>query len=357
MNLRFQGNVISHWPRPLQPIGAVLGHIPLSRALWSLFALIFASVTRILWQGTETIRRLRISMTPDARIQRYKELLDADLASNTRENLISVTLPSRKLGNRDCRIEKHLSSFREMTVHPERFEILVKVDDDDDLAFYNRVQKKFADLNLRFFVTPRGVGYGKLTDFLIFLLDRVSPTSKAWLCTWDDHIFMRSGWDLDVYDLIDHSQLFIAGSHPSSSVGTLMTIPAYPEPVQAYECEVCPIISLGFLELLRNASDGLEGWTRLGDLYVPDGFFPSLIQLFREKWGINIYHEIPQYLYQATRAVSWTKNFKRMALYYDAYTKFLGPSAMEVRARVAETMYREAGLDAWPAPEGIPVES
>ena len=68
MNLKFQGDVIPHWPRPLQPIGAVLGHIPLSRALWRLFALIFASVTRILWQGTETIRRLRIPLTTDARI-------------------------------------------------------------------------------------------------------------------------------------------------------------------------------------------------------------------------------------------------------------------------------------------------
>ena len=349
MSRNSHGNVISHWPRSLQSLGVILGYIPLSRAVWRFFKpLAFAQA--MLWRSADTARRLKLCLTSEDRIQRYRELLEAGHRSDAEGTLISVTVPSRKLGNRECDLKNHLNSFTQMTEHPERFEILVKVDEDDDLSFYYGVKRKFPGLNLRFFVTPRGAGYANLTTYLLFLLDHAAPTSKAWLCTWDDHIYFRKGWDLAVHDLIAQEKLFIVGSAPSDLVGTLRTIPAYPTPVQAYECEPNPIISFSFLEILRSASDGMEGWTPLGDLYIPDGFFPALINLFREKWGVNLYQEIPEWLSHGPRLVSWTKNPKRMAMYYDAFTKFFEPAAMAVRASVAETMYREAGPGYWPEP-------
>ena len=336
-------DVVSNWPKPLQPIGVILGYVPFARKYWRRYKPKII-VGNLLWRADDTWRRLRVSFTPGTRMQGVRELLEAATLPNTQETLISITLPSRKLGNRDNRIEMHLKSFTQMTEHPDRSEILVKVDEDDDLAFFYGIKRKFSGLKLRFFVTPRGAGYSDLSIYQSFLVDRASPTSQAWVCSWDDLIFSRKGWDLDVYDLIDQGTAFIAAATPFSTYISLMLLPAKPTPVPAYRGNSWPIISFSFLESLRSAADGLEGWTRLGDLYGVDGFFPAITCLFHEKYGINLYREIEEYLYQHPRAFDWTTSAKRLTMYYDAFTKFFEPTSMEIRSRVADTMYQEGHL-------------
>lgn len=298
----------------------------------------------VIWFIDRTTRKMKLSLTSaDRKLQLTRLLAEAN-PKIAEPALVTITIPSRKVGNRDTRLGVLLDSFVKMTDHPERFEILIKIDSDDDLAFFYRIKKRYSNLNLRFFAGPRERGYANLTLFHSQLVDQASPASKVWLCTWDDYFFTRKGWDLDVYDLIDRVPFFIAGHTPFETVISLMPLPTKPEPVYAYQCETNPLISFNLIRALRTASEGLEGWSPLGDLYTVDGFFGAVVHLFQEVCGIKVYHEIGDYMASGPRLITWTTNPERVALYYHAHNRFFEQSQVDIRSRVVEQMFQELSL-------------
>jgi hypothetical protein len=233
-----------------------------------------------------------------------------------------------------------LDSFVRHTRHPEKCEVLVKVDQDDDLEYFKRLHSSFPTLNLRFFPTPRGNPFS-LHRYHSFLIDHASPTSKAWFTGSDDGVFVREGWDLDVYALIDREPVFVAGSKPlSSQIGLIGPIITNPKPVYGYGAEAFPVVAFNLLRALDDASKDLEGWTTLGDAPWVDAYIAGLVHLLIEKHGVNIYHQIDRYCAQAPRKVSWTRNPKKVAVFVETMDKFFSSSAVAARTQVVDRLCR-----------------
>lgn len=341
-------DIISHWPRPLQPIGALLGYLPFSRALWRNLrpSQILGAA---LWKADESLRSLKLSLTSTPQRERLKQILETDSRPEIGECLVSITIPSRKLGHRDNHLKTVLNSFVRMTGHPNRCEILVKVDEDDDLAFFNGIKKRYPNVNLRFFVTPGRGGYAGFTHYYSYLVSQASPTSKSWLPGCDDVVFVREGWDLDVYDLIDREPVFVAGAVPfTSEIGIIGPIITKPKPVYGYGTEGAPIVSFTLLKALREASEDLDGWTPLGDIPNVDAFIASVLHILYQEHGINIYRQLDRYCVQLARKVSWTKSPDRVALFVETFDKFFSPTSIATRTQVVERMYQD-GLFGAPA--------
>ena len=286
-------------------------------------------------------RVIKVRLTSAKRKRILIELLGIKNDPLQESASVTITVPSRKLGNRDSQLTAQLSSFVTMTDHPERFEILIKIDDDDDLSYFNKLKKEYHEIDLRFVVSPRGLGYAHMTHFHSLALEQASDTSKAWLCTWDDWSFIRKGWDQDVYRLIDTVPFFIAGQQPFETVISLMELPTQPEPVYGYDCEINPIISFNIIRALKAAAEGLDNWLPLGDLYTVDGFFGSVVDLFYRRCGFKVYQQIDNYMFALPRVITWTNNPERINLYYREHKRFFEESVVEVRARVVETIYEK----------------
>jgi hypothetical protein len=294
-----------------------------------------------LWRADETRRSFKLSLTSAPRKQRLKQILEADTCPAGGECLVSITIPSRKLGNRNNHLRTALDSFVRMTRHPQRCEILLKVDEDDDLAFFKGIKCQYPKINLRFFVTTGGRGYADLHQYYTFLLDQASPKSRAWLPFSDDSIFIREGWDLDAYDLIDRESVFVAGAQPfTSEVGLIGPIITKPKPVYCYGCEGLPIVSFTLLKSLRDSAKQVPGWTRLGDIPSVDSLLAGIVHILYQEHGINIYRQLDRYYVQLPRKVSWTKSPKRVASFVETFDKFFSPTSVATRTQVVERMYQ-----------------
>lgn len=333
---------LSHWPRLLRPIVWSLRHVPYVLLVWRSARGVSSILPELLWLTPWVLQRIKISLTPPSRYRKLRVELESVPVPSASECLITLLLPTRKLGNPDNRMETLLSSFEELTEHPERCEILLKVDADDDLSFYYGLKKRFSALNLRFFVTPRGRGYADVHRHFAYLADRASPTSKACVFLNDDLKITRRGWDQDAYELIQGGTVFFAGAISPDTIGTLNLVGNHPRPHYSYVSDSFPIFSMKLVESLRSASEGLEGWTSLGNLYVLDAFLTSLILLFRQKHGIDIYHQIEKWGTIQPNRIGRLKNFRRTTVgsVADELDKFLEPSSVETRTQVVERMYQ-----------------
>ena len=273
-------DVVSQWPQWMQPLGRGLAYLPGSRAVWKFITGTFWNIPGdIVWNIDQQVRVLKLSMTTSSRKERLRQYLVGHIGIvDTSRIYFTLTSVSRKMGNRDNHIKNMLTSFHERTTNVGNFEILIKIDSDDDLGFYVKVKKKFQGLNIRFFVTPRGAGYSDLHLSYSFLLDQMQSTSLAWLNVTDDVLFCRNGWDSHVFSLIDEEIPFIVGSQPADRVTKLNgPHPLDPFGRYSYESENYPILSRSVLEGLRIGVPDIKGWTLLGDRFCIDTFVSDLI--------------------------------------------------------------------------------
>jgi len=336
-------HVLSHWPEWLQPIGDALGRVPFSRFIWKHFHRLPGNS---LWSVGEFYRRKQIGFTTSSRTEHMLQYMATDRAESRPGPQITITLSSRKLGNRDNHLGTLIESFVAKTAYPDRIEFLVKADDDDHLQYFYGLKRKFSTLNLRIYVSPRGRGYYDLPHYNSFLIDRASPTSKAWLGLSDDAIFCREGWDSDLYDLIDRGGEFIAGSKPSDSqinvIGPLPIVMS--KPGYYYDAEPYPIVSWGLIESLRAATQDLEGWTELGNIPATDIFLAGIDDVLRNKHHLNVYHQIEQYCTRRYSRVGWFNNAQRAAAVSAVLEDFWDSSNVEVRSLIADRVYQRLTL-------------
>jgi hypothetical protein len=217
---------------------------------------------------------------------------------------------------------------------------LLKIDDDDDLWFYNGIKRKFKNLDMRFFVTPRGRGYADAHLHHAYLADYVASTSKAWIGLSDDAPFSRKDWDLDIYELIAGGDIFFAGSQPSDTVTQVIDADlSRPNTLFSYACEPYPIVSWGLVKKLRSASQDQEGWpVFLGDRFCFDTLWSSIILILREEHGIDIYNQLEPHCTRAPQRLSWDSNPERSAVRTEALTHFFSQAATESRRRVVANL-------------------
>jgi len=286
-----------------------------------------------------------MKFTPASRKESVRRQLTSSPVGDWPETWITLQTPSRKLGHKDNRLEAVLDSFVRMTKHPERCEILVKIDDDDDLNFFNAVKKKFTALNLRFFVTPRGRGYADAHIHHLVLADQGSASSRAWAFFSDDSFFSRSDWDLGIYELIENTPAFVTGSQPVETVMSVIDADTgMPNTIFSYACEPYPVVSRNILDGLRVASEGVPGWTAFGDRFCFDGLLSAIIHLLHEEHGIDVYHQIDQHLSRPLQRLSWSSDRKRPDVRTEAMTHFFSPDAVETRAKVVAGIVESGAL-------------
>ena len=331
--------VISYWPGWLQPIGKALGHVPFSRLIWKH---VHPLPGDCLWSVGEFYRRKQRGITSSSRTEHILQYMTTDGSDSRPGPQITITLSSRKLGNRDNHLGALLKSFVEKTDYPDRFEILIKADDNDHLQFFYGLKRKFTSLNLRIFVSPRGRGYYDLPHYNSFLIDRASPTSKAWLGLSDDATFCRKGWDSDLFDLIDRGEEFIVGSQSSDSqVRVIGPLPIkMAKPGYYYAAEPYPIVSWGLIKSLRAATQDLDGWSELGNIPAADMFLAGIDDVLRNKHQLNVYHQIEQYCARSYSRVGWFNNAQRAAAVSSVLEDFWAPSSVEVRSLIADRVYQ-----------------
>ena len=339
-------------PVPLTYLVAAVRGLPLARPLWNalgrhLWTALHPRESR--WLVDQLLRRIRLKLASQSRNQAIAQLLTESPVPELPETRITIQIPSRKLGNRDNHLEEVLNSFLQMTRHPENCEILLKVDDDDDLSYFYGIKREFAGLNLRFFLSPRGRGYGDAHIHQSILADNASPTSQAWAFISDDSPFCQKDWDLDVYELVERERAFIAGSQPADSVTTVIDADsASPNNIFSYACEPYPIVSRSLIDGLRLASESVVGWTTFGDRFCFDGLWSAIVHILREQHGFDVYHRIAAHCARYPQRFSWSGDPERSTTRTEALTHFFSPPAVETRSRVVRTMV-ENGLISAPA--------
>lgn len=331
----------------MHPIRLIVRRIPMASRTWrTLVRPVWnvANTVEMLWFTREASRRFKAAFTTDAGIRRSKtRLMQSD--SNPADPMVTIVLPSRKLGNKDNNMIPLLDSFQDMTQNPERFEVLIKVDDDDYLPFFHGVKQRFPKLNLRFFVSPRLGGYDDIPQFHCDLLEDASPSSQVYIGLSDDGRFSRKGWDQDLFELMNREGAFIMGSKPlSSEMSVIGPLPVKPQPAYYYDCEPYPAVSMNLIKSLGAATEEIEGWCALGKMPALDMFLASLVHILHDKYGVTMYHEVERYCMRVSSRISWANNAKRAAKVSQVSSFFFEPESVEIRNMIAEQLYADETL-------------
>lgn len=110
--------------------------------------------------------------------------------------LISIVLPSRKLAHNDNQLEDLITSINTNTVNKNQIEIIIRIDDNDDIDFYQHVLEQL-DPQISYKVISGNKGRG-FRDTHIFLSEAYSFSSantKVVIPCNDKVIFFIPQWD------------------------------------------------------------------------------------------------------------------------------------------------------------------
>ncbi|MBI4280375.1 MAG: hypothetical protein HY660_18130, partial [Armatimonadetes bacterium] len=175
------------------------------------------TIKDVAWELDQIRVRRRLWRTSAGQRDLLRRELMRDEPRRRAECVFTLTLGSRRIAHRDNQLERFLRSFLAMTERPERAEILVKVDDDDDLEFFLRVKRRYArDVDLRFLVGERGRGYADLHKYQAALLALRNPASRICILLSEDAEFVLPKWDtefLSRWDKLPHD-CFIGADCP-----------------------------------------------------------------------------------------------------------------------------------------------
>lgn len=254
--------------------------------------------------------RRRIALageTAEAQQRRTEELQRKEYPDQA---LVTVTFGSRYFGNPDNMIGLFLESFVECTSRPARIEILVKLDDDDDLAFFLEVKRQYRErVQLRFFPSPRGRGYEDMHLWHHQLCRHRSRTSRVNYILTDDAVFVAKGWDAKLAALLEaRGDTYFIGT--ACSLETAVTIfgpnPVTPVPVYWIRGDDYPMYGFDLLASAAKVAARYPGWTEFGDLQLVDQYAGALLRSARDQFGVNLHQEIERYAERRGGEVCWS---------------------------------------------------
>lgn len=128
-----------------------------------------------------------------------QEKLITDLSNFSCETspFISIVCASRKKGNPHCGLPYFLDSLLESTDDISKVEVVIRLDDDDDLAFYHSIQKKFGNqVRMRFVIKKTIDGFRNLFALHSSAFEHTTPTSCIIYLVTDDATFRKKNWDV-----------------------------------------------------------------------------------------------------------------------------------------------------------------
>lgn len=347
-----RGALTRHLPKWLLPVAARMRETAYGRAFTQRR---FAGVLdEARWQ----LRKLKDASRHQA-LQRQPAERRAALAAALGEGIVSTPeisafCLSRRLGNRDSNLPRMLESLLATAERPERLEILVKIDLDDDLDYYMRIKRHYADrLALRIFATERRRGPADMHIFYSELLGEVAPSAKIVLGVTDDGIFGRPNWDTELVQAPDEagSDMFMGGELPFEQVVTLeesLQARNATTPIFQYGSNNFWYVSVPLLRLIGEVARNEPGWTPFGRSLCVDTFISSIVATAWDEHALRLYIQRDRFMLR-TGIVSFMFDTDRDRIRTAGLLDLMSAEHKEVRRRIVDRIVADIPHAAEPA--------
>lgn len=272
------------------------------------FMLKYKNANNIAYAWNNSRHSIMAKLTNWILVDRFQHISTQELQPS-----FTITFGCRLVGNRDHSLKNFLESFEKCTSNIRDFEILIKIDEDDYLGYFLKIQKTHKNTNLKFHVSSRGNGYADMHLWHEMLTKNKSPSSKFHIILTDDVLFDFSAWDEDLIKRINSQTskeiLLATPSTYDDTIAVRGPNPITPIPIYWVQGTDFPVISFSLIESIRRviASRNLTGWTAYGNTFNIDSYFGDLLRLMPEDFGRNCHLEIPLY-FKRTGVTSWSND-------------------------------------------------
>ncbi len=305
---------------------------------------VIRKITDLLWKGDQWLRQTRLRRLPQFRRTDISRDLTSDSRKPIPDCLLTISFGSRQLGNRDNRLDKFCQSFLAMTAKPRQIEIIIKLDVDDDLLFYELIKIRYKDkIHFRFYVSERGRGYADMHIWHDTAFHMRSPSSLALFILTEDAVFIHKHWDAALLAIIRQQKhnYFIGAPYPVEEAITVIgPNPAQPVPIYWLVGVEFPIIGMGLLECLSKAASHYPGWTCYGNLLLIDSFSGDILRGLWKKYQYNLVMQTPEFV-KRTGVFSWTDSPQRSRDRNDTLLEFFKSENQNIRDAMVEVIYKE----------------
>lgn len=304
------------------------------------------NIDDLFWLIHESWRRFLIKLRSKEDIRQIKSALSEKSYSDG--SIITITFGSRRLGNVDNRLTLFLDTFLQFSHCPERVEILIKVDDDDDLPFFYDIKCRYsARINLRFFPSARGRGYEDMHLWHHHLIKNRNPNAKLHFILTDDAVFEFNHWDDNLVHLLEtRGNTYFIGT--ACSLEEAITFygpnPVIPVPVYWIRGDDFPIYGFDLLASAAKVAANVPGWTEFGNSQLVDQYAGALLQTAWQKFGVNLHERVDLYAARKGGGVCWTEDPIRSEIRTRTLTEFHSPESEIQREKIVQQILNDMGL-------------
>jgi len=252
---------------------------------------------------------------------------------------VTITFGSRDFGNPDNNLTLFLDSFLEFTHRPDRFEILVKVDDDDNLPFFYDIKKRYsARVNLRFFASDRGRGYEDMHLWHQSLIKHRTPSARVHFILTDDAVFEFKDWDEKLASILERRKdTYFIGTACSleEATTTFGPNPVNP-PVYWIRGDDYPIYGFDLLDSAAKVAANFPEWTEFGNLQLVDQYAGALLDTAWKNFGVDLHEQIDLYAARRGGNFCWSENPKRAEIRSRTLTEFFSHESEVIREKIVQ---------------------
>lgn len=210
-----------------------------------------------------------------------REQLIADLTAFSCDYspFISIVGATRKKGNPNNKIECFFDSLLKMTSDISHVEVVFRIDEDDDLAFFHGIRELFGkQVRMRFVIQDTVNGYRNLHLLHTSAYENTTPTSGIIFLATDDATFREKNWDTYFIGFAQAHKdniFFINPSHPH-----LLNYEnkfSYFWHLWCYGPTAClPGIGRRVMTICKKIADKYPGWTPYSNNILYDSFNETL---------------------------------------------------------------------------------
>jgi hypothetical protein len=204
---------------------------------------------------------------------------------NFPDAIFVFTFGSRKVDNRDNILDKVFASFLENTNNINLFEFRIKVDNNDNLRYFENLKKKYSKIQLSFHATPRGNGYADMHLWHDQLFEKRSNSVKYHIIITDDAFFSVKNWDVDLLERIELKERVTdywigMPNILEDAIKVMGPNPVTPTPVFWIAGTDFPILSASLMYKIKEFTKMLpdNSWTPYGNLFNIDSYFGDILK-------------------------------------------------------------------------------
>lgn len=293
------------------------------------------NISDLLWRINQSWRFLLLKLCSKGKIQWISTALSEKTYSDG--SIVTITFGSRKFGNSDNNLTLFLDSFLEFTHCPDRVEILIKIDDDDDFPFFYDIKRRYsARVNLRFFPSARGRGYEDMHLWHHNLIKNRTPCAKLHFILTDDAIFEFKHWDDKLVSLLEKREdtYFIGTACSLEQAITYYGPNPVTPPVYWIRGDDYPIYGFDLLNSAAKVAETFPGWTEFGNLQLVDQYAGALLETAWKKFGVNLHEQIDLYAARKGGNFCWSESPERSEIRTRTLTDFFSHESEIKRERI-----------------------